>query len=140
MDTFEIQRKTFRIVSVLLLISVLALIAVIPKLIQETYPGGLPKAAAIATSVAMGVRLLILLAILYGIRLTKRKFKINKEINLVTAIVLIFLGLIIMDGAFAYVDSLLFVSIGMFLCAFCDLAAAIVSVTALFLLRTKKKK
>jgi hypothetical protein len=44
------------------------------------------------------------------------------------------------DGAFAYLGSLYFVSGGMFLCAGCDFAAAIVSVVAFFRLRPKKKK
>lgn len=139
MDKFEIQGRIFTIVALLLLISVVSLIAVIPRLIQEISPDGLPKAAAIATSVAMGVRLLILLGILYGIRLTRRKRRINKEINLAVAVVLLLLGFVLMDGAFAYVDSLLFVSIGMFVSVFCDFAAVIVSITALFLLRKKKK-
>ena len=65
-------------------------------------------AAVIATSVAMGIRLLILIAILFGIRVTKRQGRINREINLAAAVVLILLGLVLMDGAFAYVDSLLY--------------------------------
>ena len=140
MDKFEKQRKIFTIVAILVLLSVLSLIVVIPRMLQETFPGGLPKAASIATSVAMGVRLLILIAILFGIRVTKRRGRVNREINLATATVLIILGLVLMDGAFAYAGSLLFVSIGMFVCVFCDLAAAGVSITALFLLKPKKKK
>ena len=48
------------------------------------------------------------------------------------------LGLIVMDGAFAFLETALFVSIGMLLCVFCDFAAALVSVIALFLLKQKK--
>ena len=140
MDRFEIQKKVFRIVSVFLLISVLALLAVIPKLIQEISPDGIPKAAAIATSVAMGIRLLILLGVLYGIRLTKRKRRINNEINIVAAVVIFLLGFVLMDGAFAYADSLLFVSIGMFISVFCDFASAGVLIVAVFRLRKRKKK
>ena len=140
MDKFEKQRKIFTIVAILVFLSVLSLLVVIPRMLQETFPGGLPKAAAIATSVAMGVRLLILIAILFGIRVTKRRGRVNREINLATAVVLILLGLVLMDGAFAYVGSLLFVSIGMFVCVFCDLAAAGVSITGLFRLKPKKKK
>jgi hypothetical protein len=116
MDKHEMQRRIFTIVAVFML-------------------DGIPKAAAIATSIAMGIRLLILLGILYGIRMTKRKRRINNEINLAVAIALLLLGLVLMDGAFAYVDSLRFVSIGMFVSVFCDFAVVIVSVTALFLLK-----
>ncbi|MEN8204201.1 MAG: hypothetical protein ABFS28_16510 [Bacteroidota bacterium] len=139
MDKFEIQRKVFTIVAILELVAVLSLIAVIPRLFKEVSPGGIPKAAGIATSVAMGIRLLILIAVLFGIRVTKRRGRVNREINLAAAVVLILLGLVLMDGAFAYVDSLLFVSIGMFVCVFCDLAAGAVSITAMFRLKPKKK-
>jgi len=139
MDKFAIQRKIFTINAVLLLVSVLALIAVIPRLLKETYPGGLPKAASIATSVGMGLHLMLFIAFLFGIRQTRRKGRINKEINIAAAVVLILFGFVIMDGAFAYVDSLRYVSIGMFLCVFCDYAAALVSISALFLLRKNKK-
>jgi drug/metabolite transporter (DMT)-like permease len=140
MDKFEIQRRIFRINVLLMLVSALALIAVIPRLIQETSPDGIPKAAPIATSVAMGIRLLLLVGFLIGIRLTKLKRRINKEINLAAAIVLLLLGFVLMDGAFAYADSLVFVSTGMFISVFCDFTAAVVSIVALFLLRKKKKK
>lgn len=139
MDTFEIQRKIFTYVAGLLIISVLALIVVLPRLIQEVSPDGIPKAAPIATAVAAGIRLLIFFGILYGIRLTKRKRRINREINLATAVVLFLLGFVLMDGAFAYADNLVFVSAGMFASVFCDFAAAVVSIVALFLLRKKKK-
>jgi drug/metabolite transporter (DMT)-like permease len=140
MDKFEIQKRAYTIVAVFLLISVVSLIAVIPRLIKEISPDGISKTAVIATSAAMGIRLLILLGILYGIRQTKRKGRINRKINLVTAIVLFLLGFVLMDGAIAYADSLLFVSIGMFVSVFCDFAAAVVLIVAFFLLRKEKKK
>ena len=138
MDTFEKQRKIFTIVAILVLLSVLSLIVVILRMLQEVSSGELPKVAAIATLVGMGVHLLVLIGILVGIRLTKRRRRINREINLVTAIVLTFLGFIVMDGAVSYINDQLFLSIGMFLCVFCDLAAVVVSVAALFLLKQKK--
>jgi hypothetical protein len=140
MDRFEIQRKIFRIVAILLLVSVLALIAVIPRLIKGISTDGLPNAAAIATSVAAGVRLLILLGILYGIRLTKRKRRFNKEINIAVAVVIFLLGFVLLDGAVAYIGSQNYVSAGMFVSVFCDLAATVVLIVAVFLLRTKKQK
>ena len=50
-----------------------------------------------------------------------------------------FLGFMMLDGAYAFLDDIRFVSIGMFICAFCDFGAAQVSIFALVLLRTKKK-
>lgn len=139
MDRFEIQRKAFTIVAILLLVSVLSLVAVIPRLIKEISPEGIPGAAAIATAAAAGIRLLILLGILYGIRLTRRKRRFNREINLAIAVVIFLLGFVLMDGAFAYADSLVNVSVGMFVSVFCDFAAAIVLIVAMFRLRKKKK-
>ncbi len=139
MDKFEIQRKVFSIVAVLELLAVLSLIAVIPRLFQEVSPEGIPKAAPIATLVAMGIRLLLVIAVWFGIGVAKREGRINREINIAAAVVLILLGLVLMDGAFAYVDSLLYVSIGMFICVFCDLAAAGVSIAGMIRLKPKKK-
>ena len=140
MDKFEKQRKIFTIVAILVLLSVLSLIVVILRMFQEASSGELPKGAAIATLIGMGVHLLVLIGILLGISLAKRRRRINREINLASAIVLTFLGLIVMDGAVAYINKQLFISIGMFLCVFCDFAAVSVSVAALFYLKPKKKK
>jgi peptidoglycan/LPS O-acetylase OafA/YrhL len=139
MDKFEKQRRIFTIVSVLLLLSVVSLIAVIPRMFQEVSQGEIPKEAAIATLVGMSVHLLLFIVFLVGIRLTKLRRRINKEINLAAAVVLFILGFIIMDGAMAYIDQLRFVSIGMFLCVLGDMAAVVVSVAALFYLKPKKK-
>jgi len=140
MNIYEIQRKTFSNVTVLVLGSVVSLIAGMPVLLEETFNGPLPMEAAIATSVGIGVHLLLFIGFVIGSRLASLNRRINKEINLVSAILLLILGLIIMDGAFAYIDSLIFVSVCMFLCVGCDFAAAIVSVTAYFMLRPRKEK
>ena len=140
MDTYEKQRKIFRIDALLMLVATLALAGVIPRLLQESSTGSIPQEAAIATAAAMGIRMLFLVAFLIGSRLSKRKRHINREINLAAGIVLLLLGLVLMDGAFAYTDSLLFVSIGMFVCIFCDLAVVGISVAALFILKPKRIK
>lgn len=139
MERFEIQRKIFTADAVLMILAAVSLAVVIPRLFQEASIDSILKAGAIATTVAMGLRLLLLLAFLYGIRLSKRRRPVNKEINLAAGIVLLILGFMVMDGAFAYLDNLLFVSIGMFVCAFCDFAVVLISVAALFLLKPKKK-
>jgi hypothetical protein len=140
MHEYELQRKAFSTVTILVLGSVISLIAVIPVLLQETLTGSLPMKASISTSVGAGIHLLLLIGILIGRRLASLNRRVNKGINLVAAIALLILSLFIMDGAFAYLGSLYFVSGGMFLCAGCDFAAAIVSVVAFFRLRPKKKK
>jgi peptidoglycan/LPS O-acetylase OafA/YrhL len=139
MDQYQKQRSIFTIVGILLLVSVVSLIAVIPALIQQVTSDSIPREAAIATAVGAGTHLLLAIAFFIGARLARLKRRINAEINLASAIVLVILGFIILDGAAAYWDSLRFVSVGMFLCVFCDFAAVIVSLAALFILRRKKK-
>lgn len=140
MDKYEIQRKIFTIDAVLLLLSTVSLLVVIPRMNQEVSIGELPQVAATATLVGMGVHLLLFCVFLVGARLAKLRRRINREINLAAAVVLLFPGFMIMDGAFAYVNQLQFVAICMFLCAFFDLLAIVVSVAALIYLKPKKKK
>ena len=137
MDTFEKQRKIFSINAVLMLVSALSLAAVIPIILMDTSPGSLPIQAASGAFIGMGIHLF--LAYWFGIRLRRRKSKIRNEVLIFSALGLFFLGFMIMDGAFAFLDDLLFVSIGMFICVFGDFAATLVSVIALFLLKPKKK-
>ena len=138
MDKFEKQRRIFTVVGILLLVSVASLIAVIPAMIQEVSKDSIPKVAVIATAVGAGIHLLLASVFFIGARLAKIKRRINNEINLASAIVLFIIGSMIMDGATAYWDSLRFVSIGLFLCVFCDYAGVIVSVAALIMLRRKR--
>jgi len=137
MDRFETQRNVFAIIAVLLLLSVVSLIAVIPAILQDTSPGSVPIRAASGALIGIGLHLF--LAYWFGIRLRKRSRKIRNEVHIFSALGLFVLGFMIMDGAFAFLDDVLFVSIGMFICAFCDFAAALVSVFALVLLKSKKK-
>jgi len=140
MDKYEKQRQIFSIDAILMLLGVIALAVLIPKLLQESSTGMVPKAAVIATAVAAGIRVIILLFFVYGIRLSSQKRRINREVNIAAGIVLLILGLALMDGAFTFADRLVFVSIGMFVCVFCDFAIVGISVAALFILRPKQKK
>ena len=138
MDKFEIQRKVFAIVAVLMLLSVVSLLAVIPAILQDRSPGSLPLQAA--SGALIGVVLHLYLAYWFGIRLRRRSSMIRNEVYILSAVGFFFLGFMILDGAFAFLDDVRFVSIGMFICAFCDFAASLVSIFTLVLLRTKKKK
>ncbi len=137
MDKFEIQKKVFAIVAVLMLLSVLSLIAVIPAILQDRSPGSLPLQAASGALIGMGIQMY--LAYRFGIRLRRCSIMIRNEVYMLSAVGLFFLGFMIMDGAFAFLDDIRFVSIGIFACSFCDYVAALVFIFALVLLRTKKK-
>ena len=137
MDTFEKQKKIFSINAVLMLLSALSLAAVIPAILMDKSPGSLPIQAASGAFLGMGIHLF--LAYWFGIRLRRRKSKIRNEVLIFSAIGLFFLGFMILDGAYAFQDDVRFVSIGMFICAFGDFGASLVSVAALFILKPKKK-
>ena len=137
MDTFEKQRKIFSIQALLMLLSVLSMAAVIPAILMDTSPGSLPIQAASGAFLGMGIHLF--LAYWFGIRLRRRKSKIRNEVLIFSAIGLFFLGFMILDGAYAFQDDVRFVSIGMFICAFGDFGASLVSVAALLILKPKKK-
>jgi uncharacterized membrane protein (DUF373 family) len=139
MDKFEKQRRIFSINAVLLLVSYIGLVVAIPAILQDIYPGSNPKQAAIATTVSACLHLLVFIGFLIGIRQAKRKRRINKEINIAAAIVTGIFGLVMLDGAFASLGHALLTSIGFFTCVICDLASALVSIAALFILSSKKK-
>ena len=137
MDKLEIQRKIFTIVAALLLLSVVSMIAVIPAILMDTSPGSLPFQAA--SGALIGVVLHLFLAYWFGIRLRKRNSMIRNEGYILSAVGFFFLGFMMLDGAYAFLDDVIFVSIGLFVCSFCDFAAALVSIIALVLLKSKKK-
>jgi hypothetical protein len=140
MDKFETQRRIFAINAGLLLLSVIGLIIAIPSVLKDIYPGSAPIQAAIVTTVGVLIHLLIFFVFLRGIRRVKDHHPVNKGVNTTAAIGLSLLGLILTDGAIDSLNHALLTSIGFFTCVFCDLAAAVVSVAALFILKSKKKK
>jgi len=138
MNRIKNQRKIFGIIAVLMLLFVASMIAVIPAILMDTSSGSLPLQAA--SGALLGVVLHLFLAYWSGIRLRRRSSMIRYEVYILSAVGFFFLGFMILDGAFAFLDDVRFVSIGMFTCSFFDFAASLVSIFALIFLRTKKKK
>lgn len=137
MERIEIQRKVLSIIAILLLLSGLSQIVVLPAILLDNSPDSVPMQAAGGNLI--GISLHLFLAFLFGMRLRRSRTVLRNEVYILSAVGLFFLGFMILDGAFAFRDDVPFVSIGFFLCSFFDLAAALVFVTALFLLRKKKK-
>ena len=137
MDKTEIQRKFFTRVAVLMLLSAVAMISVIPAILMDKSATSLPLQAA--SGALLGVVLHLFLAYLYGIRLRRGSRMIRNEAYILAAVGFFFLGIMMLDGASAFLDDVRFVSIVLYICAFCDFAASLVSIFALVLLRTKKK-
>ena len=138
MDKIEIQRKFFTRVAVLFLLSAVSLIAVIPAMLVDKTATSLPLQAA--SGALIGAVLHLFLAYRFGIRLRKRSRMIRNEGLILSAVGFFFLGFMIFDGAHSFLGDANFISIGMFICAFGDFAASLVSIFTLVLLRTKKKK
>ena len=136
MDKIEVQRKVFAIVGVLMLLSVVSMIAVIPAILMKS-SSSLPLQAA--GGALLGVILHLFLAYWFGIRLRRRSSMIRNEAYILMTVGFFFLGFMMLDGAYAFLDDVRFVSIGMFICAFGGFAASLVSILALIFLRTKKK-
>ena len=137
-DKHEIKRKIYKIVAVILMVPILSLIAVIPAILSASSTNT-PFNAAIGILIGVGIHLLLVLIFLSGSRPNRPKRRINREIYIFWALGMIFLGFIMLDGVFAFLDDVLYVSIGLIVCAVCDFAAALVFITALFLLKPEKK-
>jgi len=139
MDKHEIQRRIYRIVAVILMVSILSLIAVIPGILQASSTAT-PLNAVIGALVGIGIHLLMVMIFLRGARANRPERRIVRGVHFFWALGMIFLGFIMLDGAFAFLDDVLYVSICMIVCSVCDFAAALVFIAALFLLKPEKKK
>ena len=137
MSASEIQNKVLKIIAVLLLLSAVSLLAVIPAILLDKSSSSMPIQAAIGALLGMGLHLFG--AYWLGIKLRRRKAGIRNEAFILLATALFFLGIMMIDGADAFRDDVIFVSVGMYICASFDFAASLVSIIALILLRKKKK-
>jgi hypothetical protein len=133
MNKVDVHRRILITVAGMVLLSALLLIVILPGVIQDTSPGANPKIAVIAIFVIMILHLVILYGFLSAIRANKRGRPADKGLNIGLGILLLIFGLVIMDGAFAYLDHLLFVSVLMFVSVFCDFVAALITFGTLFL-------
>lgn len=133
MNKAEVQRRILITVAGIVLLSVALMIIIIPSVLQDTSPNATPKNAAIAVFVVMILHLAILYGYFTAIRANKRGRPADKGLNIGLGVLLLLFGLVIMDGAFAFLDDILFVSILMFISVFCDFVAALITFAALFI-------
>lgn len=119
----------------ILFLSIILMIAVIPGILNDTSPNSNPKSAVTGILLAMIIHLIIFIAYIKVIRNNRRNSNNRKAEYLVIGILLIFFGLIYMDGAFAFLahENMLYVSVLMFTSVFCDLMASIISIILYFL-------
>lgn len=140
MNKAKVQGRIMYTVAGLVLLSAILMTIIIPSVLLDTSDGAGPIGAAIG----IGVLILLHLAVLLGFLKARRKKKqgrpTGKGLNIVLGILLVLLGLFNMDGAFAFLGNILFVSILLFTSAFCDIVAALLTFIALFLKPKKSNK
>jgi hypothetical protein len=141
MNKVEVRKKPLIIVSGIVLLSIVLMIVTIPGILHDTFPEADPKKAATGTFEAMIFHLLVLFGFLVAIIVNKRGGRVNIGVYNFLGIVLLILGLVYSLGAVGFLahKTILYVSILMFLSVICDLAAAIITFTAL-LSKPKEKK
>jgi len=133
----KIQRKEriLIIAAGMLLLSILLMIIIIPGVYTRTLPNENNLGAVIGISLAIIIRLLIIIWYILIIKKIRIDGEKRKTGYIVIGILLIIFGLIYSDGAFAFLDNknILYVSYLMFTSVFCDLIASILTFIAIFL-------
>ena len=84
-------------IGLIFVVAVILAVVVIP-------PSILPQTAVTPTWVIAIIHLLIVVALIWTIRVNKRGGRINKELLVAAGVIPIVLSLLILDGAFAYID------------------------------------
>jgi len=129
------NEKILIIAAGMLLLSILLMILVIPGVYTKTLPNENNLGAVIGISLAIIIRLLILIWYISIIKKIRRDGEKRKAGYIVIGILLIIFGLIYSDGAFAFLDNknIIYVSYMMFTSVFFDIIASILTFIAIFL-------
>ena len=136
----EIIWRRILFMAIGLITSVVGILAVsvIPHVLSEVSPS-YAKGAATGISVIAFIHLLIIVALIWTIRVKNRGGQINKELLVAAGVIPIVLSLLILDGAFAYIDTpgMHGVSILMMICVGCDFVAGLLALFARYFRRPK---
>ncbi len=130
-----LRRILYTGVGLVILVTVLLTFIVIPCVILDKSPDATPGNAVFGILVVVILHLLILYAFREAIIVNKRNGHLGNIVFIVSGTGLLLLGLLVMDGAFAYLGNIhmYLASISMFICVGCDFFAAVIAFTALFL-------
>ena len=125
------RRMLYLSMGLIFVVAVILVILVIP-------PSTLPEMAVIPTLVIAIIHLLIVVALIWTIRVNKRGGRINKELLVAAGVIPIVLSLLILDGAFAYIDDpdMHGVGILLFICVGCDFVAGLLALIARYFRRS----
>jgi hypothetical protein len=129
------MRILFTGAGIVLLVAVILTVVVIPSVILDKTPNATPVNATIGIAIVIILHLLVLYAFRQAIIVNKRGGHLINVIYIVSGIGLLLLGLIIMDGADAYLghNQMQLASISMFICVGCDFLAGVIVIVAMFL-------
>ena len=135
MKKIQRKEKILIIAAGMLLLSILLMIIIIPGVYTKTLQKENNLGAVIGISLAILIRLLIIIWYISIIKKIRSEVEKRKTGYIVIGILLIIFGLIYSDGALAFLDNknILYVSYLMFTSVFCDLIASILTFTAIFL-------
>lgn len=115
-----------------LILSILFLLIVAPGVYTKTLPNENNTGALIGISLAIGFRLVLLTAYLRIIRRIRLNINIRIGSYVAIGVLLLILGLIDTDGAFAYLHNtdVFYISFLIFTSIFCDITAAVLTFIA----------
>lgn len=127
-----LQRILYTGTILVLLVPIISTVIVIPSIILDKTPGASPGSAIFGTTVILVLHLPILIALRAAIIATKRGSRLKNFVFVTSGIGLIFLGLMISDGAVAYARhvEMYLASISLFVCVGCDFSAAVIAFAA----------
>lgn len=119
----------------ILLLSIILMITIIPGILTDTYHAANAKRAVGGILFGIIIHLFFFLVYVRIIRQNRRTIRKKKGEYVGIGILLIGIGLMYSDGAFAFLDhkNILYVSILMFTSTLCDLVAGILIIIAFFL-------
>lgn len=116
----------------LLILVILSIISwVIPHVIQDTTPGASPEKAVPAFWALISLHLVILAVLIGIIVVSRRGGRLRKAGLIIPGIILILMSMLILDAAGAYLEhqpEMFSVAIVLFISAFCDLIAGIITI------------
>ena len=131
------RRMLYLSLGLIFIVALILAIVVIPQVMSDKSPSASPENAVPAISVIAIVHLLIVFALIWTIKVNNRSGRINKELLVATGVIPMVAGLLILDGAFAYLDNPYthWTGIWMFICVGCDFVAGLLALIARYFRR-----
>jgi hypothetical protein len=122
------RRMLYLVIGLVISVAAILAILVIP-------PSKIPERAIIPIWVNVLVHLLIVVGLVWIINVHSRKGKVKTDLLAGSGFVLVLLSLLVLDGAFAYINdpNMIAAGISLFICVGCDFFAGLLAPLARFL-------